>query len=187
MLAFSPDGRHLLAAGRDGTARVWQMDVEPPGNQAYDLSSGSAHYLRAVRQPGQSEEISYSPAGDRELRFGKQPGVRIVARATGERAAPTLAADEVVEMAYASADGRRVVTVGSHRVRVWDAQSGELFGQPIPVVPGLFRTFASHDAARVCTVDPSGTIQVWAVEQGTILLRLTHKGTESAGLGDKEP
>jgi WD40 repeat protein len=50
----------------------------------------------------------------------------------------------------------------------------------------MLRALASRDAARVCTVDANGTIQVWDMEQGAILLRLALNGRES-NLAGGEP
>jgi eukaryotic-like serine/threonine-protein kinase len=146
-LAFSPDGRHLLAASHDGTARVWRIDSRLPEGK-YDYDCGRAD---RVRLPDGGDQRVFDPAGKREVRFGKD-GARLRDR-TGPAAVPLPHARPVVEARF-TPDGRRVLTRDDgETVRLWDAATGQPIGRPVILPTPLREMTPSADGGRLLTVE----------------------------------
>ena len=170
-LEFSPDGRRLVTANADRTARVWDarngQPVTPP-----------------LRHAAQVAYASFSPDGSRVVTGGRDSTAQVWNAATGEPMGPPLKhKDRTVWYAAFSPDGQRVLTVssfyflkpaaalrapveGTAEAVVWDAATGE-------------RMFAltngaafSPDGQRIVTVNPDPEdsnfelAQVWDVATG---------------------
>jgi WD40 repeat protein/serine/threonine protein kinase len=162
MATFSPDGRHVLAAGSAGSF-VWDWEK---GTVLFELCRGKpmAQYT-AVYSPdgrriitasldrdpriwdagmgrpltpplphgGVIWRLAFSPTGDRVLTAGGDGVVRVWDAATGKPRAPPLRHPSLVASASFSADGRYVVTGSKDGGRVWDATTGRLL--TVPVLP----------------------------------------------------
>jgi eukaryotic-like serine/threonine-protein kinase len=151
-LAFSPDGRQLLAASHDGTARVWRIDGRLP-ERKYDYDCGRADRVRLSDAIGQRV---FDPTGKRELRFGKA-GAWLRDR-TGAAAVSLPHGPPVVEARF-TPNGRRVITRdGDGTLRLWDAVTGEPVGRPIPRAPGLIDMAPSADGERVLLLEPGASV-----------------------------
>jgi WD40 repeat protein len=105
--AFSPDGRRVVTASRDGTARVWDAATGHP-------------VIRPLLHGGKVWSTVFSPDGRRVLTVNEGTA-RVWDAATGRPLSPPLANGEIVTSAAFSPDGRRVVTASEDRTaRVWD-------------------------------------------------------------------
>jgi WD40 repeat protein len=111
-LAFSPDGRHLVSASEDGTARIW------------DAATGEQE--RVLRGHGEAvNSAAYSNDGGRVVTAGSDGTVRIWRVADGDSL--VLRGHEgPLTTARFNSDGDRVVSAGQDgTVRVWNAAGGE--------------------------------------------------------------
>lgn len=116
---FSHDGRRLLTASRDQTARVWDAasgrPVTPPLRHGAPLHSA---YFNA-----DSTQV---------ITAGNERRAHVWDAVTGREVAPALEHDSAVEWAVFSPDGRFIATAGDdHAARVWDAKTHK------PVTPAL--------------------------------------------------
>ena len=116
---LEPDGKRLLAATANGTARVWQ----PPPR--YPISD---YFIHA----GAIESMEVSPDG-RLLLTGSADGKARCWDLSGDKASVRqLPHGSAVLSTTFSADGKYILTGGADaKVRVWLTSSGEPVGQPL--------------------------------------------------------
>ncbi|HEX8156802.1 MAG TPA: hypothetical protein VF526_05390, partial [Solirubrobacteraceae bacterium] len=110
-LAFSPDGKHLVTASADGTARTW------------NARSGARE--RVLKVGTEVLDARYSPNGERVAAAGADGIIRIWALEGGD---PTVlyGHDGPVNALGFNDAGNRIVSGGSDgTVRVWDTASGD--------------------------------------------------------------
>jgi WD40 repeat protein len=172
-LAYSRDGRRLLAAGQDGTARVWQL-TPPDRTRPYGHDCGRADSIHTIHRDGTKERVS--PDGRYEVSFGRPDGVFLRARGAGAGARLPHAAD--VPKAYFSPDSKRLLT--QERTAVlhwWDAATGKPAAPDVPLKALLYSLDVSADGRRLLTVEqgPGPTsagrvVTVRRVDDGKVLL-----------------
>ena len=128
-VAFTNDGRWLLANYANGRLRAWDVGA----GRAPHVFAGHESFVYAV---------SFSPDGHRIVSGGwdgfvKRPGnIRVWDAATGEPVAAWGAPDRIVESIVLTPDGGRIFACGrgpdddwaTHALEVWDAATGE----PLP-------------------------------------------------------
>src|SRR5262249_50446164 len=124
-LAYSPDGRHIAAAGTNaGTGTETVSDV-----QVFDVASGTVRLSLKGHERGVTGVV-YSPDGRRLTTASLDGTVRRWNAATGQEVSRLEAGDTKPITALASSpDGRRLATASQDRtIRVWDADSDQLLG-----------------------------------------------------------
>ena len=165
--AFGPDGREVVTAGRDGTARIWR---------ATDRTT-----LGVLREPGGGglTSAAFSPDG-REVVTASRDGTARIWRATG---GPTLSVlrepgGGALTSAAFSPDGREVVTASRDgTARIWPATGGA----PLSVLPepgggGLTSAAFSPDGREVVTASSDGTARIWPATSGATIGVLSEPG-----------
>jgi WD40 repeat protein len=106
--AFSPDGRLVVTASDDNTARVW------------DAARGVA-LLDPLEHKGTVLDAAFSPDGRRLITAGEDHSARVWDVATGEPLTPPLRHPAAVARAYFGSDADRAFTAGQDGVvRSWD-------------------------------------------------------------------
>jgi WD40 repeat protein len=155
---YSPDGRHIVTASDDKTARVW------------DATSGAPELVLQRHTDAVSSAV-YTPDGS-QIVTTSYDGTTIVWNAdtgTPVRALPTQSA-RVYDVAF-DPTGTRIVTASEDSlVRVWDPSTGalmaELRGHTSPARTARF----SPDGRLIVTASDDGTARVW---DATNYLQLT--------------
>ena len=111
--AFSPDGRRIVTASSDNTARIWDAAT---GKQIAVLQGHT----------GWVQSAAFSPDGRRIVTASDDNTARLWDAATGKQIAALQGHTDGVQSAAFSPDGRRIVTASSdHTARIWDAATGK--------------------------------------------------------------
>jgi WD40 repeat protein len=106
---FSPDGKRVVTASSDHTARIW------------DAYTGKA-VGEAMRHRGEILSASFSPDGKRVVTASIDHTARIWDAETGKAVGEAMTHGTTVNSAHFSPDGKRVVTASTdHTARIWDA------------------------------------------------------------------
>jgi WD40 repeat protein len=163
--AFSPDGKRVVTASDDGTARVW------------DARSGLA-LSPLVRHEAQIKHVMFSPDGRRVLTASGDGIAQVWDAESGERVLPPLRHSLSVWSAVFSADGRRIVTASLDRsARVWDARTGAALSPPLGHRDWVGVAGFCPEGKRVVTASDDGSARVWDAASGELLAPpLSHEG-----------
>jgi WD40 repeat protein len=151
---FSSDGKRLLTASWDATARIW------------DVESGQAMVVMQGHTGGIHMAV-FSPDGTRVLTASDDATARIWDATSGWGIAILTGHRGDLQSAVYSADGKRIVTASSDgTARLWDAEDGH----PVAVLAGheqpVKRAKFSPDSKRVITVAWDRTARLWDAESG---------------------
>jgi WD40 repeat protein/serine/threonine protein kinase len=110
--SYSPDGKRLVTASEDKTARVWDA---VSGQPATPPLKHDDHVVQA----------SFSRDGKRVVTASKDKTARVWSVATGEPIGATLKHDEPPLRAAFSPDGKHVVTTSGASAWLWDVDTGK--------------------------------------------------------------
>ena len=161
---FSPDGKRVVTASADNTARVWDLSVSPP--MPTKLTGHTGGVVNA----------SFSADGKWVATASKDNTARVWDLSGA--APPIVLSGHTAEVYTASfsADGERVVTASAdNTARVWDAQSGAVIAVLTGHQNGVRRAYFSPDGKLVLTVSYK-TAWVWDAQSGAVIAVLSgHK------------
>jgi WD40 repeat protein/tetratricopeptide (TPR) repeat protein len=152
--AFSPDGRRVVTASSDKTARVW------------DAATGQPLGLPLTHQ-GEVLHAAFSPDGGRVVTASADHTARVWEAATGQPVGPPLVDQGDMLHAAFSPDGRWVATTsGIRTARVWEAATGKPVGAALNHQRLVYYAGFSPDGRRVLTASQDGTARVWDAATG---------------------
>jgi WD40 repeat protein len=159
---FSPDGRRLVTASKDGTARLWNAcNGEPMG----EPMKHDAEVLWA----------RFSNDGRKIVTASVDGSAKIWAADTCQLIAPPLRHDDVVHFAAFSPEGQRVVTASRDKtVRIWNAQTGEPTRAPLIHPEPVYFACFSPDGRLILTACEDERARLWEEETGTDLATIRH-------------
>jgi WD40 repeat protein len=146
---FSPDGKWIVTASNDRTARVW------------DAQSGQPLTV-PMRHDSDVNSAQFSPDGKRIVTASKDNTTRVWDAQTGTPLTVPMKHDGWVSSAQFSPDGKRIVTASNdNTTRVWDAQSGT----PLTVLmkSAVKSAQFSPDGKRIVTASYDNTARVWDI------------------------
>jgi WD40 repeat protein len=158
--SFSPDGRRVVTASADGTARLW------------DTVTG-----REARLPHAEavSSASFSPDGKRVVTAAGRT-VRLWDAATGKPLGEPHSLADRVSFAAFSPDGSRIVTSSARKAQLWEAKGKlekperELSGHEGGVVSASF----SPTEPILLTASWDRTARLWNTVTGDFLRTLEH-------------
>ena len=161
---FSGDGKRILTASYDYSARVWDAAT---GTELLVLSGHGGRVNSAV----------YSADGACILIASDDRSARVWDASTGTELLVLSGYGGRVNSAVYSADGARILTASyDGSARVWDASTGTellaLSGYDGRVSSAVY----SADGARILTASYDGNARVWDAATGTQLLVLSGHG-----------
>ena len=158
---YSPDGKRIVTASSDNTARIWDLDS---GAQIVLLEGHTAEVLFA----------SYSPDANQVITASADQTARIWDANTGKQLGVLSGHAASINSAVYSPDGQKIVTASSDRTaRVWDAktfqQSLTLSGHEGIVSSATF----SPDGTHILTASADKTARIWDAHTGAQIKVLT--------------
>jgi WD40 repeat protein len=154
--AFSPDGRFVLTASMDNTARLW------------DAASGAElRHFQGHENPVIS--CAFSPDGRRILTASWDQTARLWDAASGAELRRFQGHENLVSACAFSCDGRYILTASWDKtVRLWDAASG-----------AELRRFQGHEfEVNDCALSPDGRFVLTASRDNTARLWDAANGDE---------
>jgi WD40 repeat protein len=157
---FSPDGRHLLIASRDGHGRIVRADT---GELLVRLEGHRAPLVGAVYSPSGHHIATASE--DFEIRVWDS-GARLQSILTGHT-------DAINDIGFSQDDGRLLSASQDGTIRVWNRKTGTLAGDPIKHEDAVLRASFSPDGGRILSLSGASTLTLLSATDGSSIGRIT--------------
>jgi len=148
---LSPDGKTAVSYGRDGLARFWGVGDHRPA-------------IPHFRHDHAVTFAEFSPSGLRIVTTSHDHTARVWDAQTGETLCVLHHANRLNRAAF-SPDGRRLLTLDSQTVRVWDLAQEALAG-PILRNRSPFGLGFADDGRTILTADSERSVRAWKVATG---------------------
>jgi WD40 repeat protein len=162
--SFSPDGKRLVTASYDTTARLWDAET---GKEIVALKGHTSSV----------ESASFSPDGKRVVTASQDETARLWDAQTGKELAVLANNDPVLDASY-SPDGKRILTRLHGSTLLWDAQTGKEIADHFH---GLVMTASfAADGKHVVTAHNVGPARIWDAATGKEVAVLDMDWSESA-------
>jgi len=161
---FSSDGKTIVTASMDNTARVWDATT---GKELHQLSGHGDAVFSA----------QFSSDGKTIVTASYDNTARVWDTATGKELHPLSGHGAAVSSAQFSSDGKTIVTASDdNTARVWDVATGKelhpLSGHGDKVSSAQF----SSDGKTIVTASDDNTARVWDAATGKELQKLSGHG-----------
>ncbi len=192
---FSWDGKRILTASIDGTARVWdahtgkllaEMEHHPEviylasfsgdGKRIVTASTSAARVWDAqtgqplagpLKHTQRINSTQFSPDGKAIVTASSDGTARVWDAETGQPLTEPLKHTHWVSFAQFSPDGSRIVTASWDKTaRTWDAQTGQPLSGPLRHAESLDSARFSPDGKRIVTTSRDNTARVWDTQTG---------------------
>jgi eukaryotic-like serine/threonine-protein kinase len=151
---FSPDGKTILTASDDGTARVW------------DALTGSP-WTDPLPHAGPVLCAHFSLSGARVVTASKDQTARVWDAKTGYPLTAPLKHSAVVHSAQFSPEGERVVTASADQTAVvWHVKTGAPLILPLKHRDAVVSACFDPKGMRIVTASSDGSARVWDAQTG---------------------
>jgi WD40 repeat protein/serine/threonine protein kinase len=158
--SFSPDGKRIVTASDDNTAKVW------------DAETGAV--VRTLEGHTQSvNAAAFSADGKRIVTASGDRTAKVWDAKTGAELLTFKGHTNWVQAASFSADGKRIVTASDdNTAKVWDAETGAVVRTLEGHTQSVNAAAFSADGKRIVTASGDRTAKVWNAETGDELRAL---------------
>ena len=149
-LAFSPDGKHLAAGGRDGVLRVWEI---PGGDPLQELQ---AHQKNI-------SSLAYSPDGSKLATGGYDAVARLWDTTSYQNLGEMIGGTFAVPAIAFTPDGNSLAIVNGNVIRLRDVAT-QRFVLTIVGSEPFYTISVSPDGKYLASGDVANTVQIWDLE-----------------------
>jgi WD40 repeat protein/tetratricopeptide (TPR) repeat protein len=155
--AFSPDGRLVITASSDATARVWNTATGRAVTPPLAHANGAVNWAEFTRD------------NRRVFTTGDDGTVRIWDAETGTQLAPSpLVHGSGARQVRLSPDGKRILTIGfDSTISLWDPGTGARIGRVLNHGAVVYGGDFSPDSRQFITAGNDNTARFWNSEDGT--------------------
>jgi WD40 repeat protein len=151
-VAFAPDGKTLVTAGRDGLVKLWDVASGRP------LRTMERHYMWV-------EALAFSRDGRTLASAGRDGAIRLWDAATGKEVCPQPGHLWCVSAAVLSPDGKTAITAGrDSTLRWWDTATGRELC--VVDLPGIGDGLAVSPDGRTVATASKGQLRTWDLATG---------------------
>jgi WD40 repeat protein len=159
-VVFSPDGKYIATASRNGTARLWNVST---GKQIFVLNYA-----------GWVNSVVFSPDGKYIATASRDNTARLWDASTGKQIF-VLNHDNWVNNVVFSPDGKYIATASrDNTARLWDASTGEPISDPLVHNGSVNNVAFSPDEKYLATASWDNTARLWNLSTGTQKFVLNH-------------
>jgi WD40 repeat protein len=156
-VAFSPDGKTIVTAGREGAVHLWNA------NNGQLLHTLAGHTDRVLH-------VAFSPDGQRVITASRDNIVCLWQVKSGQIFHSLAGHTGPVYHAAFSPDGQRVITASrDNTARLWQVKSGQVLHTLVGHTDRVLHAAFSPDGQRVITSSDDNTARLWAVDSGQVL------------------
>jgi WD40 repeat protein/Flp pilus assembly protein TadD len=168
-LAFTPDGKYIVAGSDDTTAKLWEVDT---GRESMTFNGHSSPV----------SSVAVSPDGRYAATSSENGEVKLWNKTTGREQATLKGHKKSVDSIAFSFGGRWLATASfDNSAKIWNVETGEetlsLKGHKSAVTSVAF----SPDDKRLITVSHDGTLKIWDTSSGqeVFTLKLGEESVDS--------
>jgi WD40 repeat protein len=159
--AFSPDGKHIVTASDDRTARIWDAAT---GRQLLVLSGHT----------GVVFSVMFSPDGREVVTASDDHTARIWDSTTGQQMSLLSGHTDRVSYAAFSPEGKQVVTASADKTaRTWNVATGRQVLMLSGHTDRVYSTAFSPDGKQIVTASADATVRTWNAVTGRQVLLLS--------------
>ena len=152
-LAFSEDGRWLVSAATDRSAKIWRADT---GEIAFSLLSDEAVVHAA-----------FNVTGTLVVTAARNGTVQLWDTLAGTTVSPAFIHPKGVNAARFSADGRLLVTACDDGIaRVWSVETGRMIASTPATTRQIAEAVFTPGGARLLTLGEGGSARLWVMLGG---------------------
>jgi WD40 repeat protein len=155
-VAFSPDGKTVLMATRDGTVSLWDVATGQPLGQP-------------LPHPGGVIAVAFCADGRLVATGGKDKTARLWEAATGKPVGAPLSHEGEVGAVAFSPDGKTLLTGSTDTsARLWDVATGRLLGSPLPHQGAILSVAFSPNGQLLITGSMDRMARLWETATGKL-------------------
>ena len=166
--AFSPDGKYVVTASWDNTAKIWDAQTIKQVGET-------------MKHDGIVSSAAFSPDGKYVVTASDDNTAKIWDAQTGKQVGETMKHDDIVRSAAFSPDGKYIVTASWDKTaKIWDVQTGKQVGETMKheyeVYSALFSPNGKYiitvsmnlfqDRTNIVTVSRDKTAKIWNAQTG---------------------
>jgi eukaryotic-like serine/threonine-protein kinase len=173
---FTPDGRRLAASYILGAPVIWEVATSRPATGTFEPNPERSF-----------SSVQFSPDGTKIVTADFRGEARLWDTATGAPLSPVIRAADMLYQAAFSPDGLYFTTRSSAELRIWDAKTAEVVGEPITLLgSGMYLRFSS-DGRRLAAECQDGKVHLLDVRSAHAFAEPMNHGAVRTSVGGFSP